>query len=195
VTTVEAAATVAVEPKHHRFTTTEYYAMAEAGIFGPKLRTELIEGEIYDKMTPGPKHSFSTNDLGNEFKDRLGRRVRVWTQSPLHLGRGSVPEPDLMLLHPRRERYRSRHPAVEDVLLVIEVSDTTLAFDRTRKIPMYARAGIPEVWVVNLIDRVIETWSDPVDGTYQEQRTYKPGESIAPKAFTDCQLPVDDVLA
>ena len=169
--------------------------MAEVGILGPGARTELIEGDIYDKMTPGPRHAFGTRELGDDFKNRLGRAIVLSVQSPLHLDDESVPEPDLVLLRPRADRYRGRHPGVQDVFVLVEVSDTTLVFDRTRKIPMYARAGIPEVWVINLVDRVIETWSDPADGAYRQQQTYKPGETIAPKAFPDCQLPVDDILA
>ncbi|HEV8637962.1 MAG TPA: Uma2 family endonuclease [Chloroflexota bacterium] len=182
------------EPARHRFTVAEYRAMAEAGIFGEDDRVELIEGEIYDMPPIGPEHGFSTDELANGFKERLGNRVRVRTQSPLHLEDGSEPEPDVALLRPPASRYRGRHPTPADVLLLVEVSSSTLHFDRTHKLRLYARHGIPEVWIVDLIDGLIETYADPADGQYRHHHVHRRGEELAPQAFPDCRLAVDQVL-
>ena len=115
-------------------------------------------------------------------------------QNPLRLDDGSEPEPDLMLLRPPKSRYRTRHPGPEDVLLLVEVSDSTLTFDRTTKLALYARAGIADVWVVNLVQGQIEAFFDPADGLFRGQRVCGRGESVAPRAFPDCVLTVDDVL-
>jgi Uma2 family endonuclease len=118
--------------------------------------------------------------------------VRVRVQGPLHLDDGS--EQDLLLLRPRADRYRGRHPRPGDVLLLVEVSDTTLDFDRSRKLPVYALADIPEVWIVNLVDGRIETHAEPSDGAYRNERVYATGQEVAPRAFPECLLPVDEIL-
>jgi Uma2 family endonuclease len=181
-------------PSRRRFSVDDYYAMAEAGVFEPGERVELIEGEIYEMAPIGPRHGYSTDVLGNEFKERLGRVVRVRVQGPLHLDDGSEPEPDLLLLRPRSDRYRGRHPVPGDVLLLVEVSDTTLAFDRERKLPVYALAGVPEVWIVNLVDGQVEIHAEPFDGTYRNRRVYGAGHEVAPRAFPECLLSVEEIL-
>ena len=181
-------------PSRRRFSVGDYYAMAEAGVFEPGERVELIEGEIYAMAPIGPRHGDSTDVLGNELKERLGRVVRVRVQGPLHLDDGSEPEPDLLLLRPHSDRYRGRHPTPGDVLLLVEVSDTTLVFDRSRKLPVYALAGIPEVWIVNLVDGQIETHAEPSDGAYRNERVHGAGQEVAPRAFPECFLSVDEIL-
>jgi Uma2 family endonuclease len=181
-------------PSRRRFSVGDFYAMAEAGVFAPGERVELIEGEIYQMAPIGPRHGYSTDVLGNEFKERLGRLVRVRVQGPLHLDDGSEPEPDLLLLRPHPDRYRGRHPTPGDVLLLVEVSDTTLDFDRSRKLPVYARADIPEVWIVNLVDGRIETHAEPSGGAYRNERAYAAGQEVAPREFPECLLSVDEIL-
>lgn len=182
------------EPARHRFTVAEYRAMAEAGIFGEDDRVELIEGEIYDMPPIGPEHGFSTKMLGNYFVRRLGEAIWLSVQDPLHLDDGSEPQPDIALLRPAPDQYRGRHPTGHDVVLVVEVSSSTLAFDRGRKLPLYARHGIPEVWIVNLIDGLIETYADPAEDQYRDHWVRRRGEELAPQAFPDCRLAVDQVL-
>ena len=140
-----------VGPSRRRFSVGDDYAMAGAGVFEPGERVELIEGEIYQMAPIRPRHGYSTDVLGNELKERLGRLVRVRVQGPLRLDDGSEPEPNLVLLRPHSDGFRGRHPTPGDVLLLVEVSDTTLAFDRSRKLLLYAPADIPEVWIVNLV--------------------------------------------
>ena len=110
------------------------------------------------------------------------------------LGDRSHPEPDITLLKWRDDFYRSRLPGPEDVLLIIETSDSSLSKDRNLKLPMYARHGIPKVWIENIPDHVLEAYRNPVNGEYTESRIYRPGETIAPQAFPDLELPVSQLI-
>src|SRR5207245_3038050 len=126
----------------HRFTTKEYYRMAETGVLRPDARVELLDGEIIDMSPIGPFHGGVVNRLVRLFTRSSGRRWLVSAQNPVRLHDYSEPEPDLMLLKPVADDYTSRHPQPEEVYLLIEVSDTTLALDREEKLPIYGRAGI-----------------------------------------------------
>src|SRR6266581_3181743 len=131
----------------HRFSVGEYYRMAEAGILHPDARVELLDGRIIDMSPIGPFHGGVTKRLIRFFTALAKGRWIVSAQDPVHLDEYSEPQPDLMLLKPDADDYTSRHPRPEDVLLLVEVPDTTLAFDREQKLPIYARAGISEVWI------------------------------------------------
>jgi Uma2 family endonuclease len=188
------APTVA-EPTPHRFTVAEYRAMVPAGILSEADRVELLDGVIYDMPPPGEEHNYSTNaGLADDLKERLGNRVVIWVQSSFRLDDASEPEPDVALLKPPRARYRHRIPTPDDAFLVIEVAYSTLAHDRARKVPAYARAGVPEVWVVNWPEQTIERWAEPAGGEYRQHEVFGRGQTLAPRAFPDCHLAVDDVL-
>jgi Uma2 family endonuclease len=153
-----------------------------------------LDGEIV-QMTPiGPEHSGCVGALNGLLARRLGDRAFVWVQNPVHLPDRSEPEPDVVLLRPRPEGYRTAHPLPADILLIIEVAHTSLESDRGVKLPLYARAGIPEVWPVSLPEEVIEVSREPRAGAYAKVRTVRRGETVSPPAFPTLALRVDDVL-
>jgi Uma2 family endonuclease len=193
---VSTSAPPVAEPTPHRFTVAEYYAMVPAGILAEDARVELLDGVIYDVAPIGPEHNYSTNAaLADDFKNRLGARVVIWVQGSFRLSDDSEPQPDVMLLKPPRSRYRGRIPTPEDALLVVEVAYSSLGHDRGRKLPAYARAGVPELWIVNYPEQTIERWAEPADGAYRRHDVFSRGQSLAPLAFPDCQVAVDEVLA
>lgn len=166
-------------PRRHRFDVDAYYKMAETGILRPDARVELIDGEIVDMAPIGSGHA-GTTDVLADLAIAVGRQVvMVGIQRPLHLGPASEPQPDLMLLRPRADRYRDSHPTAADVLLLIEVADSSLAFDRTTKLPVYACAGVPEVWIVDLPGRAIEVYREPRGGSYTRRERLQEGRLTA----------------
>ena len=181
---------VQTEPTRRRFSVDEYYAMADAGILAHDERVELIDGEIITMSPIGNQHGAAV-DRANDFLVPLvtGRAI-VRVQSHLRLDDHCQPEPDLMLLVRRDDFYSTEAPGASDVLLLIEVSHSSLSYDRRVKLALYARFDIPETWIANIPDRVIEVHRDPVDGRYTTVRVYKPGETLSPLAFQDIELPV-----
>ncbi|HQY09308.1 MAG: Uma2 family endonuclease [Leptothrix sp. (in: Bacteria)] len=134
----------------HRLSVAEYYRMAEAGIFPPDARVELIDGEVIDMAPQKSRHASAVSFLLNHLVRCVGDAGWVVCQVPLHLSENSEPEPDLMLLRPRADRYADAHPRAEDVLLLIEVADSSARYDREVKLPLYARHGVAHVWLVDL---------------------------------------------
>ncbi len=160
------SATAETLERLHRLTVADYHRMGEAGLFAPEARTELIEGAIIDMTPIGPNHAGVVTQLNQALALAVGRSLIVAVQNPLHLGNWSEPEPDLVLLRSRDDFYRSRHPRPEDVVLVVEVADTTVAFDRHTKLPLFAHHGIPEAWLVDLPAGVLEIHREPEEGAY-----------------------------
>ena len=193
-TAVSAAPPTVQTPTRRRFTVAEYYAMAEAGIFSPEERVELLDGDVILMAAVLDWHAFVVDWLNENFVLSLQGRAQVRIQNPTRLNEYSEPEPDVMLLRRRDDFYRSGHPAPADVLLLIEVSDSSLSFDRNQKLPRYARAGIPEVWIVNRSDRRIEAHADPSGNEYATVRYFGHGEAIAPQAFPDIVLEVNRII-
>ena len=181
-------------PTRRRFTVAEYYAMAEAGVLAYDERVELLDGDVILMAAVLDWHAFVVDWLNENFVLSLQGRAQVRIQNPTRLNDYSEPEPDVMLLRRREDFYRSGHPAPADVLLLVEVSDASLSFDRNRKLPRYAAAGIPEVWIVNRPDRRIEFYADPAGDEYATVRYYGAGESISPQAFPDVVLQVDQII-
>lgn len=180
--------------ERRRFTVDEFRAMARAGILDPEERVELIDGEIVEMSPIDEPHAAQTDRLTQLLVLRFHDAAIVRVQGPTGLDRHSQPQPDLMLLRPRQDFYRGSHPAPEDVLLLIEVSDTTLAYDRRVKAPLYARTGIVEHWRVDLGGDRIVVHRDPGRDGYRSVRVAGRGESIAPLAFPVRALAVDDLL-
>lgn len=176
-----------------RFTVADYHAMARAGILTEEDRVELLDGQIVEKMTINRPHAGCVNRLNRLFVGRLGDRAVVQPQNPILLDDYSEPEPDVSLLRPKADFYAQEDPMPEDVLLVIEVADASLARDRMVKVPLYARAGVPEVWIVNLQARRIEVFKGPSQEGYRESRWIDDG-SLSPLAFPDLALRLDDLL-
>jgi Uma2 family endonuclease len=185
---------LSVELNRHSFTVAEYERMGRAGIFSPEARVELVYGEIVEMSPIGERHAASVNVLDETVRERLGRKVNVSVQNPVLLDDLSAPQPDLLILKRRDDFYRHAHPRPEDVLVVIEVSDSTLEFDRTVKMPLYAGAGIPEAWLVNLPAERIEVYSDPVGGEYQTVRSYARGERLQSPTLASLRLSVSKVF-
>ena len=187
------APTEASAPTRRRFTVKEYYAMAEAGILTENDRVELLDGDIIAMPPSGIWHAGHVNRFIRILAPLLGRVV-VSIQNPVRLSDVSMPEPDAMLLKPREDDYTGKMPVPEDVLLLIEVSDTTVGYDRGAKLSAYARAGIPEVWLVVRKERRIEAYTEPSEGGYANVRRVGADESIAPRAFPDVVLEVGKVV-
>ncbi len=177
-----------------RFTVAEYYRMAETGLLKPGERVELMDGRILQMSPIGPFHGGITTKLNKWFSQRAKERWLVCVQSPLRLDEHSEPEPDLMLVRPSPDFYTSRHPGPEDVFLVVEVADSSLDYDRQEKLSAYARAGIAEVWLVNLLDRCIEAHRQPHYLGYESASVCRAGQSLAPAAFPDAVLSVNELF-
>ncbi len=175
-----------------RFTADEYHRMAEAGILTEDDRVELIAGEIVEMAAIGVRHADCLTALTDLLRELLGQEVSLRVQNPIHLAEGSEPQPDLALV--KRRRYRQTHPTAADVLLVIEVAESSLTYDRSVKLPLYAAAGIAEAWLVNLVDETIERHTDPRGGRYRQTVLAGRGESLASTVLPAVTIPVDAVL-
>lgn len=136
--------------RRHRLTVEEYFRMAEIGLLAPEARVELIEGEIFDMAPIGNEHGGFTAWLHRRLLRDLGESISVWDQVTLPLGRFSAPEPDLAILKYRKDEYRAKRPSPDDVLLIVEVSQSSLRHDQKVKLPLYARHNIPEVWILDV---------------------------------------------
>ncbi|MCW8132846.1 MAG: Uma2 family endonuclease [Planctomycetota bacterium] len=176
-----------------RFTVDDYYRMAAAGILKPSDRVELIEGEIVEMSPIGFVHAAVVDNLTMLFARAFGKHAIVRIQSVLRLSELSEPQPDALLLKPHRTKYKHQHPGPQDVLLLVEVSDTTLGADR-EKAALYAAAGIQEYWIVNIPDRQIEVHRSPVRGGYRSVRAFKKNERVTAAALDTKSLKVSQIL-
>lgn len=156
-------------PTRHPMTVGEYLRMGDAGVLGPDARCELIEGEIIDMPPIGPLNASKTNRLAALLADATRGKAIVSAQNPLALGDLSAPQPDLALLRYREDYYAAAHPGPLDVLLLIEVADTSLVYDRETKLPLYARFQIPEVWIVDIPGGHLDVHRDPDGARYTHQ--------------------------
>ena len=184
----------AVAPTRRRFTVAEYCALAEAGILAEGERIELLDGEIITMPPIGPPHENGTDLLNRLLTYQLYDRALVRVQGSVRLNDDSLPQPDIAVLRLRDDYHRHR-PTPADVFLLIEVADSSLEYDRAVKLPRYAAAGIPEVWIVNLRARQVEAFANPANGVYQSRRVVVPANGrISPQAFPDVSLAVADFL-
>ena len=176
-------------------TVEDYYRMGEEGFFAPEARVELLDGEIIEMLPIGPFHAHAGRRLANHFA-RLGEgRWLVDMQSPVRLNNRSEPQPDFALLRPLDEEYATRHPVPEDVFLLVEVAESSLRYDQGRKLSAYAKAGIKEYWIVNLVKRWVEIYRDPSpSGGYATTIRQSGDDLIAPEAFPDATMRVADIL-
>lgn len=176
------------------FTVAEYDRMIAVGILTEDERIELIEG-VFVEMSPiGHRHAACIKRIIALFGSRVGPSVMLDIQNPIHLSDYSEPQPDAVLLQPSVDAYEHANPTAADVLLLIEVADSSLEYDRTVKTALYARGLIGEVWVVDLASETIAVFTDPADGRYQSVRTAKKGESLTPTALPDLTLRVDQLF-
>ena len=180
--------------EEHRWTRREYERLTDKGFFPSGRRVELVEGVIYD-MTPQNSFHATAFRLAHEalrtaFPAAAGYEIRG--QLPLALGEDSEPEPDLAVVAGGIRDYRDGHPTA--ALLVMEIADSSLLHDRKRKIPLYARCGIPEAWLCHLARRTLEIYRDPVDGIYQARRVLREGDTVSPLSRPEVSLKVVDLL-
>ena len=184
---------MSVDVVRRRFTVDEYLHMAEAGILTKRDRVELLDGEIVEMTPGGASHGSSIAILIRLFNAGVGSRAVIWPQLTIRLSSRSAPEPDLAVL--KRRSYREAYPTSEDVLLVVEVSDSSLRRDREIKLPLYAGAVISEYWIVDVPDEVVEVYTNPSGSSYSSVRRFSRGESICPSAFPDLRIAVDEIFA
>ncbi len=183
-------------PKKRLFTREEYHAMGKAGILGRGERVELLEGEIVAMSPIGSRHAAGVDMLTKAFyaTANIGDRAIVRVQNPAATSSTSEPEPDLTLLEPKEDSYASGHPRPEDILLLVEVADSSLYYDVNVKLPHYAAVGIPETWIVNLQDDQVEAHTEPSSEGYRASRIYRIGDTISPTAFPDLKISVNDII-
>ena len=174
---------MAVQVERQRFTVEDYYKMAEAGILKPEDRVELINGEII-KMSPiKSQHAGHVTRLNALLSKLIGDNALVSVQNPIRIDNFSEPEPDIALLKPVSHFYIEGHPEPKDVFLLIEVADSSLRYDQKVKLALYARAGIPEVWIINLLARCVEVYRQPEAGRYLDREIVNPDGVLRLVAF------------
>jgi Uma2 family endonuclease len=176
-----------------RFTVDEYHRMWDIDLFPEDKRFELIRGDILEMPDGRPQHSARVNRLTHLFTRRLGDSIIVSVQNPFAIDAYSEPVPDVSILKPRGDFYAKGHPLPEDVLLLIEISQTTLRFDTWIKGPLYAEAGIAEYWIINLVEDALEVRSEPVNGRYSRHDVLKRGDKVTPRAFPGISFRVEEL--
>ncbi|HEX5368737.1 MAG TPA: Uma2 family endonuclease [Dehalococcoidia bacterium] len=184
-----------VQLARRMFTIDDYYRMAQAGILHEDDRVELIRGEIVQMAAIGSRHAAAVNRINQLLFEKVAGAAIVAVQNPIRLeAQESSPQPDFALLKPRPDFYADRHPGPDDVLLVIEVADSSEDVDRLVKAPLYAEADVREFWIVALNDGVVETYQDPAGGRYGTLRTFHRGDELSPKSLPQIKLGVDQIL-
>ena len=185
---------MAMPETRYRFTVAEYHQMAEAGILREDDRVELIEGEIIHMSPIGRAHLSTVDRLNHLLVRGLGDQVIVRVQGSIRLNVRSEPEPDLVVLRRREDFYATADAGPEDVLLIIEVADTSLAYDRGVKAPLYARNGIPELWLVDLNGERITVFREPSAAGYQRTFDVQGADRLSPQAFPEFVLTAGQIL-
>jgi Uma2 family endonuclease len=186
---------MAVPIQKQLVTLDEYHRMADDGVFPPEARLELIRGEIVEMSPIGPGHSGSVRRFIRLFSSRLGDYAMVDAQNPVLLReQESEPQPDLTLLRLQDDFYSTGTPTPDDTLLVVEVAESSLSYDRKVKMHLYAEAGIPESWLVDVNSKTLFVYRRPSPEGYRDVRAYRRGESVSPEAFPDVQFTVDEML-
>lgn len=180
--------------KTRKFSVEEYEKLVETGVLTEEENVELIRGEITEMTPIGRKHADSVNRLNRIFSKELGDQVLVSVQNPLRIEPESEPEPDIVLFEYRDDLYEETHPGPEDVLLIVEVAQTSQELDREQKIPLYAENHVQETWLVDLEEKQIEQFRTPSGDTYKEIRIYEPGDSISPSACSELEMSVNRIL-
>jgi Uma2 family endonuclease len=177
-----------------RFTTDEYEQIVAAGVFAEDDRVELVDGEIIEMSPLGPRHSACVDRLTDLLVPLVKGLAIVRVQSPIRLSKRSEPQPDVTLLQWRSDYYANGHPEPEDVLLLLEVADSSLTYDRDVKLPLYARAGIPEVWLVALLQQSVTLYREPGEEGYGFVKRLRCGETLSSLALPAVQMGVNDIL-
>ena len=178
----------------HKLDVGAYHRMA-ADVFTPEDRVELIEGDLIGMAPISTDHAGCVDELTRLVMRAYGDVAHVAVQNPVHIDRFNEPQPDVALARPRPDRYRASRPGPTDLLLVIEVAVSSLRFDRAVKLPIYARAGVPEVWIVDLVGRQVEVYRTPTGNGYAEMTTKGPADTVAPVLLPEIRLELATVFA
>jgi Uma2 family endonuclease len=185
---------MAVQLLKRLFTVEEYHLMGKAGILSEGDRVELIEGELVQMAAIGTRHAGCVNRITRLFCRLPEEMAIVTVQNPIQVSQQTEPQPDLVLLEPRADYYSTAHPLPSEVLLLIEVADSSIDYDKDVKIPIYARSGIQEVWIVNLQENCLEVYRQPTPNGYSLTLRFWLGEEVSPLAFPELKVSVDFVL-
>jgi Uma2 family endonuclease len=185
---------MSVQLQKRLFTVREYHLMGEAGIFGEDDRVELIEGEIIVMAAIGTRHASCVKRLVAEFSELDRKLTILGVQDPIQLTERTEPQPDVVLLQFRADYYSTAHPRPDEVLLLVEVSDSTLDFDRDVKVPNYALSGIQEVWLWDLEENCLEVYRNPTGNGYALMQRFWRGQQVSPLAFPELTVNVDLIL-
>ncbi|MGB3136427.1 MAG: Uma2 family endonuclease [Nodosilinea sp.] len=177
-----------------KFTVGQYHQMIESGILTDRDRVELLQGEIIEMSPIGMQHAACVDRLTELLVETLRGKAIVRVQNPIQLSTRSEPQPDFAILKRRSDFYASGHPQPQDVFALVEVSDTTIEFDRTVKVPLYAKDNIAEVWIVDLNAEAVQIYRQPSTTGYQQVQTLRRGQSLTFQAFTDIQFTIVQLL-
>ena len=178
---------------YHRWSVNEYHQMAVSGLLDETDRVELIEGELIDMAPIGSKHAFRVDSIARALQLAAGKAFLVRVQNPILLGEHSEPQPDIAVV--KDKNYSAAHPCAEDVLVIVEVSDTTLAYDRDVKLSLYARHGIPEVWLLDVNAGELTVYREPAEGQYRLIRKPTTAEVVSPTLVAGVAISLAQVLA
>jgi Uma2 family endonuclease len=188
-------AIVEASSSHRRITVDEYYDMARTGLFAPDARVELIEGEVVRMAPIGDRHCAAVEELDELLHRAVAGRARVRCQMPVRLDDYSQPEPDFVVMRQRVGRDDRAHPSVVDVFLIVEISDSTLRYDLDVKVPLYARHGVPEVWVIELLHRKLHLYRCPVAGSYEDVTSVSDGCTTAVPGVSSATVDLSEILS
>lgn len=181
-------------PAKRPFTLTEYYKLLESGVLTEDDRVELIDGELINMSPIGPRHTASVKRLIEFLSQNVLKFAMIGAQDPIHLNSYSAPQPDISLLKRKADFYASGHPEPADILVAIEVADSSVDYDRQVKFPRYAQSGIPEAWLVDLVNDRIEIYALPNEGVYQEIRIVLRHQNIVSRILPQLKLKASDIL-
>ena len=176
------------------FTVDQYHRMATAGIFTEEDRVELIEGEILEMPPAGSRHIVCVNRANALFSSQLPGHAIISVENPVRLSDYTEPQPDVVLLKPRADYYTAKHLSAEDTFLVIEIAENSLKYDRNFKLHLYARSGVPEVWIEDLQRNFVLVYREPLADSYASSLTLRRGDSLSPLAFPSIVINVNDLL-
>jgi len=177
-----------------QFTFDDCLRMEEAGVLSPMERVELINGDLLVVSPPGPRHGAAVDRTADEMRERLRGKALIRAQGAVVLDVHAAPLPDIAVLKPRDDYYATKNPGPADIFLIVEVSISSLDFDTTVKLALYAIVGIPEYWVADLENNRLLMYSNPVGDAYQSVREMRRGDSVAPLLLPDCRISVDVLL-
>lgn len=186
---------MSIELLKRRFDADEYQKMGRAGILSEDDRVELINGEIIAMTPTGPRHNAAVARANRAFSRAVGDDAIVLVQGSIRLDLWNEPQPDIVLLKPAPDFYSSRLPGATDILLIVEIAESSLDYDKDVKSKFYAGAGVAEYWLVDLAARTVTRLTMPSGDTYQQRELLRAGESIAPDALPQCAIPVESLLA